>query len=477
MIESLDPVLLSRLQFAFTIVFHVIFPSFTIGLAAWIATLTGMSLFTGNDRYDRLARFWTKVFAVSFGMGVVSGIVLSYQFGLNWSRFSEVVGNVIGPLIGYEVLTAFFLEATFLGLMLFGWNRVPRWLHFFSCLMVAVGTCISAFWILSANSWMQHPVGHELRDGIAYPVDWLTIIFSPTFPTRFFHMVLAAFITTGFVVFATGARWWLQGKSVDLAETCIRMSLGLLIVLVPIQGYVGDASGEVIRQYQPVKLATIEGHWGGDEVPGAGVPLVVFAIPSEAEQKNLYQIAIPHLGSLIVTRSWDGTYPGLLTFPEADRPPLVLPFFGFRIMVGLWAVMLAAVLLGAWLWWRGRLFSEGLYLRAASWLWPIGFVTVISGWFVTEIGRQPWVATGILRTADAHSPLPSGAVLVTLILFVIVYLIVFVAGARYINHVLRRGPGVSESGADHSGGGEEEGYMRPISAAQPAGRGALQAGE
>ncbi len=469
MLDALDAVLVSRLQFAFTVIFHVIFPSFTIGLSAWIATLAGMNLATGNPLYERLARYWTKVFAVSFAMGVVSGIVLSYQFGLNWSRFAEVAGNVIAPLIGYEVLTAFFLEATFLGLMLFGWDRVPKWLHFIACLLVAVGTCFSAFWILSANSWMQYPVGHVVRDGIAYPQDWLTIIFSPTFPLRFFHMVLAAFITTGFVVFANGARWWLQGRFMDMAETSVRMSLGLLIVLVPIQGFIGDASGESVRDHQPVKLATIEGHWGGNEVPGAGVPLVVFALPNAETRTNDYQIAIPHLGSLIVTRSWDGTYPGLSTFPPDDLPPLVPPFFGFRIMVGLWALMLATVAFGALQWVRGRLFSEGPYLRLVTVTWPIGFLTVISGWIVTEVGRQPWVATGILRTEDAHSPLAMATVLTTLVLLILVYLVVFAAGVTYIHRLLKRGP--VDIHIDDSG------LRRPISAAHDAGRAVSQPGE
>lgn len=471
---ELDPVLLARVQFAFTISFHIIFPSFTIGLAAWIATLEGIWLATKNDRYHELARFWTKVFAVSFAMGVVSGIVLSYQFGTNWSRYAEVVGNVVAPLIGYEVLTAFFLEATFLGIMLFGWNRVPPWLHFLACLIVAVGTCISAFWILSANSWMQFPQGHEMRDGIAYPANWLDIIFNPTFPIRYAHMVLGAFITTAFVVFAVGARWWLKGQSIAQAETAVKMALGLLIVLVPIQGYVGDTAGELVRDHQPAKLAAIEAHWGGEETPGAGVPLVVFAIPNEATETNDFQIAIPHVGSLIVTRSWDGTFPGLKTFPPEDRPPLLAPFFGFRIMVGLWGLMLLTVVVGGILWARGRLFSAGLYLKAVSLMWPIGFVTVISGWFVTEIGRQPWIATGILRTADAISPVPVGSLVFSLILFVIVYAIVFSAGIFYINRLINKGP-ASVSHA-HEGEGDD-GLRRPISAAHNAGRTAMHPGE
>ncbi|WP_108660137.1 cytochrome ubiquinol oxidase subunit I [Acuticoccus kandeliae] len=469
---ELDPVLIARLQFAFTVTFHIIFPSFTIGLAAWITTLEGMWLKTKNDRYHELARFWTKVFAVSFGMGVVSGIVLSYQFGTNWSRYSEVVGNVIGPLIGYEVLTAFFLEATFLGLMLFGWNRVPPWLHFCACLAVAIGTTMSAFWILSANSWMQFPAGHEVRDGIAYPVDWLKIIFNPTFPTRLGHMVAAAYITTAFVVFATGARWLIAGIAPESAKTMVRMGLGLLIVLVPIQGFLGDASGENTLKYQPVKVAAMEAHWGGEGETTGPIPWVVFAWPNEAEERNDYQIAIPYLGSLILTRTLDGTIKGLKEFPEDLRPPVVIPFFTFRIMIGLWGLMMLTILAGGILWARGRLFGSTLYLKYARFLWPIGFLAILAGWYTTETGRQPWVATGILRTADAVSPVAGGAMATSLVLFILVYGIVFSAGTYYINRLLRYGPDVARGRGD-----EDVSGLRPLSGAKDAGRKVLEAGE
>ncbi|MCF3934574.1 cytochrome ubiquinol oxidase subunit I [Acuticoccus sp. M5D2P5] len=469
---ELDPVVLARLQFAFTVTFHIIFPSFTIGLAAWITTLEGMWLKTRNDRYHDLARFWTKVFAVSFGMGVVSGIVLSYQFGTNWSRFSEVTGNVIGPLIGYEVLTAFFLEATFLGVMLFGWDRVPPWLHFCACLAVAVGTTASAFWILSANSWMQFPTGHEVRDGIAYPVDWLKIIFSPTFPTRLGHMVVAAYITTAFVVFASGARWMLAGIAPENAKTMLRMSLGILIVLVPLQGFLGDASGENTLKYQPVKVAAMEGVWGSEEGTEGPLPWVVFAWPNEAEERNDYEIAIPYLGSLILTRSLDGTIKGLKEFSEDLRPTVAIPFFTFRIMLAMWGIMMLAVITGGYLWYKGRLFDSRTYLRLARFLWPIGFIAVLAGWYTTETGRQPWLATGILRTADAVSPVSAGAVLTSLILFVVVYGIVFSAGTYYINRLLKVGPHVRTKGED-----EDVSGRRPLSGAKDVGREVIEAGE
>ena len=469
---DLDPVLLSRMQFAFTIAFHVIFPSLTIGLAAWITTLVGMSLYTKNQRYEDLARFWTKIFAVSFGMGVVSGIIMSYQFGTNWSRFAEGVGNVIGPLIGYEVLTAFFLEATFLGLMLFGWNKVPKWLHFVACLAVSLGTTASAFWILSANSWMQFPDGHVVRDGIAYPVDWLKIIFNPTFPTRLGHMVVAAYITTAFVIFAVGARWLLAGKFESNARTMIRMGLGLLCILVPLQGYLGDASGRVTLEYQPVKLAAIEAHWGQEGGEKGPLPWVLFAWPNEKEERNDFQIEIPYAGSLILTRTLDGTIKGLKEFSPDLRPPVAIPFFAFRIMIALWGVMLLTVLVGGYLWWRKRLFSTHGFLRFVSCTWPIGFVTVLAGWFTTEVGRQPWVATGILRTVDATSPVEASAILVSLTLLVVVYGTVFSFGVRYINRLLVKGPQPDPVPPD-----ELALTLRPLSAAQSAGRNPLATGE
>jgi cytochrome bd ubiquinol oxidase subunit I len=433
---DLDPVLLARLQFAFTVIFHIIFPSFTIGLSAFIATLLLRWIATGREHLHRLARFWTKIFAVSFAMGVVSGIVLSYQFGTNWSRFSVAVGNVIGPLIGYEVLMAFFLEATFLGVMLFGWKRVPPWLHVFSAVAVAVGTATSAFWILSANSWMQTPAGYELRDGIAYPLDWLEVIFNPSFPYRLTHMLSAAYLTTSLVVLSVGARYLLAGRFLEEGRTMVRMGVGMLALLTPIQLFIGDQHGLNTLEHQPMKIAAVEGHWDGSE-PGA---LVLFAWPDAKAETNRFEIAIPKLGSLIVTHDPDGLFPGLLSVPPEDRPPIVPVFFAFRAMVGVGVLMLLAGWVGAFLWWRGRLFDSRWYLQPLAWGWWLGFVAVISGWIVTETGRQPWLAHGILRTADATSPVPSGSIVTTLILFVLVYGVVFAMGIYYINRLIHRGP-------------------------------------
>src|SRR5436309_2167795 len=432
----MDPVLLARIQFGFTISFHIIFPSFTIGLAAYIATLLAMWVRSGQERYQLLARFWTKIFAVSFAMGVVSGIVLSYQFGTNWSRFSAAVGNVIGPMIGYEVLVAFFLEATFLGVMLFGWKRVPPWLHTLSAVAVAIGTMLSAFWIISANSWMQTPAGYEMRDGIAYPTDWLAIVFNPSFPYPLAHMVTAAYLTTSFVVLAVGARYLLAGAHLQHGRTMLRMAVGFAAVVAPLQLFIGDQHGLNTLKHQPLKIAAIEAHWDGS-TPGE---LVLFAWPDESTETNRFAVTIPHGASLFLTHSWDGLFPGLKDFPPNDRPPVLPPFFAFRAMVGIGLLMILTGLTGAWLWWRGRLFRARWYLWPAQHAWWIGFVAVICGWIVTETGRQPWVAYGVFRTADAVSPVAAGSMATTLVLFVLVYGVVGSLGLYYINRLIARGP-------------------------------------
>ncbi len=463
MLLGLDATILARIQFAFTISFHIIFPAFTIGLASYIATLEGIWFFREDERFHRLARYWTKIFAVSFAMGVVSGLPMSYQFGTNWSQFSIVAGNVIGPLLGYEVLMAFFLESSFLGIMLFGWNRVPHWLHFFASLMVAFGTLLSAFWILSANSWMQYPAGHEMRDGIAYPVDWLQVIFSPTFPLRFAHMVIAAYLSTSIVVLAVGARYWLANKFHDEARIMVRMGLGAALVLAPLQLLIGDSHGRVTAQYQPAKIAAIEAHWDGKK-PGE---LVLFGIPDAEKHRNDNEIAIPHAGSLIITHDWNGLFKGLDDFAPADRPPVLPPFTAFRIMAGIGLLLILLAFFGGLQWLRGRLFESGLFLRAASLAWPLGFIAIVAGWVTTEVGRQPWVATGIIRTANAASPVAAGAVGASLILFILVYLVVYSAGFYYMNILIRLGPAVqAPSGADRA-----RVPHRPITAATETGEG------
>jgi cytochrome bd ubiquinol oxidase subunit I len=457
---ELDVTLLARIQFAFTIAFHIIFPSFTIGLAAFIATLLVRWRITGEPHVHRLARFWTKIFAVSFAMGVVSGIVLSYQIGTNWSKFSVVVGPVIGPLLGYEVLTAFFLEATFLGVMLFGWNRVSPTFHVTSAVLVAFGTSLSAFWILAANSWMQTPTGHVMQNGIAMPADWWAIIFNPSFPYRFAHMFTACYLTTSLVVMAVGARYLIAGRFEREAQTMLRMGLGMVALLAPLQLVIGDAHGLNTLEHQPAKVAAMEAHWDGSK-PAA---LVLFALPNKDAERNDFEIAIPGLASFVLTHDFKGTFKGLKDFKKEDRPPIWPVFFAFRIMVGLGLLMIATGFVGAYLWATGKLLKSRWYLYSAQFLWPTGFIAILAGWWVTETGRQPWIATGILRTADAISPVTFGAVATTLVLFVIVYGIVFSMGLLYINRLIENGP---------SGGAinvEEAVPSRPLAAATDAAR-------
>jgi cytochrome d ubiquinol oxidase subunit I len=382
---DVDTLLLARIQFAFTVAFHIIFPSFTIGLAAFIATLLVRWRLGGSQHLYRLARFWTKIFAVSFAMGVVSGIVLSYQFGTNWSEFSVRVGNVLGPLIGYEVLTAFFLEATFLGILLFGWNRVSPNLHVTAAILVAIGTSLSAFWILSANSWMHTPAGHVVVDGIASPVDWWAVIFNPSFPYRFAHMFTAAYLTTSLVVLAVGCRYLAAGRFVEEAKTMMRMGLGMVAILAPLQLVIGDAHGLNTLEHQPAKIAAMEAHWDGSK-PGA---LVLFAIPNAAEERNDYEISIPGGASLILRHDPQGLFPGLKDFKPEDRPPVWPVFFAFRVMVGLGMLMIAIGAVGALLWASGRLFTTRWFLTSVQHTWPMGFIAILAGWWVTETGRQP----------------------------------------------------------------------------------------
>jgi cytochrome d ubiquinol oxidase subunit I len=431
-----DALLLARLQFAFTISAHIIFPAFSIGSSAFVATLLVLWRRTGQEHFHRLARFWTKIFAVSFAMGVVSGIPMSYEFGTNWSRFSEVVGNVIGPLIGYEVLTAFFLEATFLGVMLFGWKRVPPWLHVTAAVLVAFGTMISAFWILSANSWMHTPAGHVMRDGIAYPVSWLQIIFNPSFPYRFAHMLTAAYLTTSVVVLAVGARYMLVGAYPTEAKTMMRMGLGMVAILAPLQLLLGDMHGLNTLEHQPAKVAAIEAHWT-DEGPA---DLVLFAIPDQKGERNRAEIAVPKLGSVILTHTLDGRVPALKSFPPEDRPRVAIVFFAFRVMVGIGVLLILLGIGGALLWWRKRLFETRWYLRFAGFAWPLGFTALLAGWVTTESGRQPYIAYGILRTKDALSPVSGATVAASLAAFVVVYSVVFSIGIYYIRKLIRGGP-------------------------------------
>ena len=434
---DLDPVFLSRLQFAWVVAWHILLPAFTVGIAAFIAVLEGLHFVTGRNVYLRISIFWIRIFSVSFGMGVVTGIVMPFQFGTNWSRLSDATANVLGPLMAYEGLTAFFLEAGFLGVLLFGRKLVPPWAHFVAALLVAIGTLISAFWILSANSWMQTPTGHVLIDGRFFPKDWLQIIFNPSFLPRLAHTVVAFFITAGFVVLGVGAYLLRRGRSTVEAKAMLSMTLWLLTVLVPLQIVLGDHHGLNTLEHQPAKLAAIEAHWE----TGRRIPLTLFTIPDEKAEKNTYTIQVPVLGSLILTHDLNGEVKGLKDFPRDQRPPVAIPFFAFRLMVGLGVVMLGIVLLGAWLRGRGRLFMSIPFLRICEVAIPIGFVAVIAGWVVTEVGRQPWTVYGLMRTADSSTPSLAGYdVLVSLIAYVVVYLVMYPVGVLLMMRLARKGP-------------------------------------
>jgi cytochrome bd ubiquinol oxidase subunit I len=434
---TLDPVLLSRVQWAWVIAWHILLPAFTVGLASYIAVLEGLYLFTGRQIWFRISGFWTRIFAVSFGMGVVSGIIMPFQFGTNWSRFSDAAGDVISPLLAYEGLMAFFLEASFLGVLLFGRRLVPAWAHFFAAFMVAFGTLLSSFWILATNSWMQTPQGYKLVDGRFEPVDWFAIVFSPSFPYRLSHNVTAFYITTAFVVMGVGAWLLRRDRAIDDARMMIRMALNLLIILVPLQMFLGDQHGLNTREYQPAKLAAIEGRYDTAQP----TPLTLFGIPDDAAATMRYAIEVPYLGSLILTHSWGGVIKGLKEWPVDQRPPVGPPFFAFRVMVGIAFIMLFVAALGWVLRLRGELWDSDWYLRLCQWVAPLGFVAVIAGWTTTEVGRQPWTVYGLLRTADSVSPsLTSTDVVLSLACYVVVYLIMFPTGIAFMVGLVRRGP-------------------------------------
>ncbi|MDB5367141.1 MAG: cioA [Rhodospirillales bacterium] len=441
----MDALLLSRLQFAFVIAYHILFPAFTIGLASYLVVLEGLWLITGRELFRTLYRFWIRIFAVSFGMGVVSGIVMSFQFGTNWARLSTLAGSILGPLLSYEVLTAFFLEAGFLGIMLFGWAKVGRGLHFFASCMVGLGTLFSTFWIMSANSWMQTPDGFAIVDGRFVPVDWWRVVFNPSFPYRLTHMVLAAYLTTGMVVAGCGAWLLLKRRAVEESRTMLIMAVGLAAVLAPLQIVVGDQSGLEVRRNQPAKLAAIEARWE----TARRVPLTLFGWPNSKEERTDYAIEVPLLGSIILTHDINGEVKGLKDFPRADRPPVWIVFWAFRIMVAMGVLMLAVGLVGSVLALRRRLGTSRWFQRLCLLAAPSGFIAVVMGWVTAEVGRQPYVIYGQLRTADAVTPLLSaGSVATSLVLFIVCYAIVFTAGAYYMFRLIQRGPEAPSSETD-----------------------------
>lgn len=435
---QLDPVILSRIQFAFVISFHIIFPAFTIGLAAWLATIEGARLFTGNALYRRVFDFWLKVFAVSFGMGVVSGIVMAFQFGTNWSVLAAKTGAIQGPLLGYEGFTAFLLEATFFGVMLLGRERVSPRFYFFSCCMASLGTMFSSFWILANNSWMQVPVGHAIVDGKIVPADWMQIVLGPVQMVRWPHMLLAAFLTSAMCVAATGAWYLLRSVHRDEGRVMLHWGLALVALLIPVQLYVGHLTGLYVLEHQPAKFAAIEARWKNEQPASE----VLIAWPDEANERNLFAITVPKLGSMIASGNWTSAEVGLESFPKEDRPPVLIPFFGFRIMVGMGLVMLAVSWFGNLLRWRGTLETKRWFLWCTYLSFPTGFIAVLTGWYTAEVGRQPWVVYGLLRTRDAVTPsLTAGDVAFSLAGYVLVYAVVYSFGLYYIYRLLRDGPG------------------------------------
>lgn len=434
---ELDAVLLARIQFAFTISFHIVFPAFTIGLASWLAVVEGLYLKTGKSVYKEVYKMWIKIFAVCFGMGVVSGVVMSYQFGTNWSVFSDKVGNVIGPLLGYEVLTAFFLEASFLGIMLFGWGRVSKRMHFVATVIVAFGTLVSAFWILSANSWMQTPQGFEIRaDGLFYPTSWIDVIFNPSFPFRLLHMVTAAYLTTAFVVGGVGAYYLWRKIYIEHAKVMFTMAMLMAVFIAPAQLLIGHAHGENTMHHQPIKVAAMEGNWAR----GGNKPLYLFGIPNEETETTDYGIKVPGGASWILTGSADGEIPGLKDVAKEDRPPVFIVFWSFRVMVGIGMAMILTGILAVILYFRKRLFDFRLFQLWCMGMMPSGFIALLAGWFVTEVGRQPYTVYGVLRTGESISPVIAEQVALSLGIFIVVYTVIFGAGSYYILKLIGKGP-------------------------------------
>ncbi len=436
---GLSAIDLARIQFAFVVSFHIIFPAFTIGLAAWLAVLNGLWLLKRDEIYIRLFDYWKIIFAVVFGMGVVSGVVMSYQFGTNWAVFSDKAGPVIGPLLGYEVLSAFFLEAGFLGVMLFGREKVGEKLHFVATVIVAIGTLLSAFWILSVNSWMQTPAGFEVAEnGQFVPVDWWAIIFNPSFPYRFVHMVLAAFLTTAFVVGAVGAWHLLRNRESAGARKMFSHAMWMALLVAPLQIFAGDMHGLNTLKHQPIKVAAMEGHY--ESHPNGGAPFIVIGIPDDDAETVHYALKIPYASSLILTHDLTSPLMGLKDVPKEDRPPAEIVFWAFRIMLAIGFLMAVVGIWAGIARWRGKLYDNPKLLKLALLMGPSGFIAILAGWFVTEVGRQPWTVYGVLRTAESTSAVDAPAVALSLLAFITVYVVVFGVGIWFVLKLMARRP-------------------------------------
>ena len=432
-----DPTLLSRIQFAFVISFHIIFPAFTVGLAAWLATIEAASFVTGKPVYRRVFDFWLRVFSIAFGIGVVTGIVMAFQFGTNWAGLAERSGSIQGPLLGYETFTAFMMEGTFLSVVLFGRNRVSPRFYLIACICVSIGTLFSSFWILANNSWMQVPVGHKLVDGRIVPDNWQEIVLGRVQLVRWTHMVLSCFLTTSMSVVATASWWLLRGRHRDEALVSLRWALGLMAALIPVQMFAGHLAGDIVHKFQPAKFAVIEARFKTEQPAKE----VLIALPDPEAGRNLYSIEVPRLGSFIASGDWNSREVGLDTFPPEDRPPVLIPFFSFRIMVGMGFVLLGISWAGVALMWRGALERSRWFHILGLTCFPAGFLAVLAGWFVAEVGRQPWAIYGVLRTSEAVTPsLVTWEVAPSLLAYVLVYGIVYSFGLGYIFRLLREGP-------------------------------------
>jgi cytochrome d ubiquinol oxidase subunit I len=459
---ELDPLILSRIQFAFIVCFHAIFPVFTIGLASTIAGFETLHFKTGNPIWQKLSKFWIQVFAVVFGIGVVSGIVMSFQFGTNWSNFSYATANFLGPVLSYEVITAFFLEAAFLGVLLFGRDKVPQGVHLFAAIMVASGTFISSFWILSANSLMQTPEGLELINGMYYVTSWSDALFTPSFGYRFLHMALASFLTAAFVVAGVSAWFVIQKRELEANKKALSVALWFLLVLAPTQVIVGDFHGLNTLEHQPTKVAAMEGNWE----TSTGVPLLLFAIPDQEAQTNHFEVKIPKLASYVLTHDWDGEVPGLKDVPEEERPNVFIVFWSFRIMVGLGLLMVIFAIWGLVLRPKGRIYKSTTFLNGLRLMSISPFIAVLAGWVVTEAGRAPWLIYGQMTHAQGLTPsLTGGMALFTLIGYIVVYTLVFSSGIYYLLKVFRGG--LEKANAPHEMD-EIERPSRPFSAAHVA---------
>lgn len=437
----MDTIILSRIQFAVTTMFHILFPALTIGLALYLVVVEFLWLWTNQETYYRMYRFWVKIFAINFGVGVVSGIVLEFEFGTNFSRFSQTVANVFSPLLAFEVMTAFFLEAGFLGIMLFGWERVHRGVHFLATCLVALGAIISAFWIMAANSWMQTPTGFKFANGKFMVTDFLTAIFNPSLPIRMSHMIMAAFETSVFVVAGMSAYFLLKGRHVPLFQRSLGLSLVMAALFVPLQIFLGDSSGRQVFHHQPAKLAAIEAHWITNTQGGA--PFAVIAFPDMQEERNLFEMTIPDGLSLLVTHSLHGQVLGLKAFPREDRPNIPILFWSFRLMVAIGFILLFVMSWAAILWRQGRLYVSRPFLRTLMIIHPLGFIATELGWITAEVGRQPWLVYNLMRTAEGISPIPPGNVIWSLSLFLIIFLVIGTSYLYYVLKTIRRGPDLS----------------------------------